>query len=119
MVICAGIAIGYFVWGAWAFDERIRVDDTVGLPQDRIDLLVEHARGIGAYSDEIVEHLRWESRWMPWRGATLFIWITGNTNAVAVTAGFHGGPLYGGGRSFTATWNGTGWEFAEAHSWVS
>ncbi len=113
------LLLGYLAWVATPFDAAIKVYDNVGLPKDRIDQLVAHARDVGSFPKSTVAKLTREGRWTPWNRAVLFISISGTPETVRVMAGFNGGLLYGGGRTFGAKWNGTGWVFTDTRSWVS
>lgn len=113
------IAAVYLVSVLRGFDETVVIDDTVGLPRDRVNELLEHARHIGSFDPATIEHLRRQSRWSPWSRAKLFMHITGTQDEVEVYAGFLGGPLYGGGYVFSARRVSGKWEFTEQYRWVS
>jgi hypothetical protein len=113
------IAAVYLLEVLRGFDETIVIDDRVGLPQDQVNELLKHARDIGSFHPSTIDHLRQQSRWRPWSRATLFMSITGTQDEVEVSAGFHGGPLYGGGNGFSARRVSGEWEFSEEYRWVS
>ena len=119
LFLFAGIFIGYFCWIAIPLERRIKVYDSTGQSRQRIDLLITQARQRGAYPDSTVKHLQRETLWTPWRRAELFIDIMGTKDSVGVTAGFNGGPLYGAGIVFGATWDGAKWNFTDPIKWVS
>jgi hypothetical protein len=101
------------------FNDTVVIYDSVGLAQEQVNELLEHARNIGCFPPSTIEHLRRESRWTPWSRAELFMSIAGARDEVEVSAGFLGGPLYGGGRGFSARRVSGKWEFSPAHHWVS
>ena len=118
IVFAFGAAV--YLWSVLrGFDETVVIEDAVGLPQDQVNELLKHARSIGSYHPSTIEKLRRESRWRPWSRAYLFMTITGTQDEVEVWAGFNGGPLYGGGKIFSARRVSGKWEFSQESHWVS
>lgn len=111
--------VGYLCWVATPFDEKIKVHVTGGLPQERIEELIAHARDLGAFPESRVRDLRREGRWTPWKRGELFISIEVRQNDVAVMAGIYQGPLNAGGCGFDAKWTGSRWEFSRRRKWMS
>jgi hypothetical protein len=115
----AFVAIVYVLAVLRGFDETVVIHDTVGLPQDQVNELLEHARDLGSFDPEPIDKLRRESRWTPWSRAKLLMAIEGTQDEVTVTAGFSGGPTYGGGHCFSVRRVSGKWEFFEEKFWVS
>lgn len=119
-LVCVFMGVAwYLVSVARPFDDQIKVSNGAGVPPERIEELVDYARRAGCFPEETIEKLRTESKWTPWSRAELFVDIHGTPAKVEVMAGFIGGPLYGGGRMFSAVWTGSAWQFSHATSWVS
>jgi hypothetical protein len=115
------LLIGYIGWVLVPFDESIRVYDEVGITKSQQDAIVEYAKSIGSFRKSTIENLKSESRFTPWSRGELFVSISGTQAEVEVMAGFYGGPLYGGGKIFTAKWIDGAWVFTdkEGMMWIS
>lgn len=123
-IILIGVFCTLLVYIAWVllpFDETIQVYDEVGLTNAQKSELVNYAKSINSFPNSTVNKLKRESRFTPWSRAELFISITGTKTNVSVMSGFYGGPLYGGGRGFTAEWIDGSWEFKhdKGAMWIS
>ncbi len=115
------LIVGYVGWVLVPFDESIKVYDEVGLSEGKKLGLVEFAKSIDSFPESTILKLKRESFLTPWSRGTLFISITGTDSEVEVQAGFYGGPLYGGGKIFTAEWIDGAWVFEHKKGlmWVS